>query len=1304
MSWPLPAQYALSIGVVLAALGVRWLIDPYAGDRLQLLLVAVVLLPLLVIVRAGPFLAAATVGWSLSRYFFFPPRASLAIAGPIEALTLGLYGAALLAAGLTAWFAGRLHDVSAQAEHARARLAAIVEASDDAIISKSLDGTIRSWNAGAERLFGYSQKEAVGQPISIIVPPELLAEQRQILQRIRGGERVDHFETVRMSKDCRRLVVSISISPVRDERGRLVGASKIARNITESKLADERIAALRDDLRSHAEERDALLSVLPVGVFVARDAECSQITMNAAGAEMLWIEPGMNASKSSDDGALLPFRVFREGVEVSAEELPMQRAARTAQPVWGETFELRHNDGRKRWLYEYAVPLFGEEGRVRGCVGAFVDITGRKEAEQLIEKRAAEQGALFRLTDRLHRAGSLEEVYDAALDSITSALGCDRASILLFDEHEVMRFVAWRRLSDNYRAAAAGHSPWKADEKHPEPITMPDLAASEIGEPLRSVIEQEGIRALGFIPLVTEGRLIGKFMLYYDAPHDFSAGEIELALIIARQLAFGVERKRADAQRRRTQEALRQSEARHRKLAARLTLLLQTTSHLIKSLDVDELLASVLGLSRELVAADAFAVWRQDAAGVWSAVSSEGLSEEFISSSIQAAQDASVPVEAIVVQPEDLADRSTPLLHARWKHYEREGIGSLMILPLYIHGQVTGTLVFYCRTPHHFGSTEVESARALANIAAAAITTAELYDAQSQLLRRAEDAAVRESFLAAAGAILAESLDYEQTLANVARAAVPEFADWCGVDLSDDQGQLRRLAVAHIDPAKVSLAHELTERYPTPPDAPSGPQHVLRTGEPELVSEIGEDLLRMRARDEHHRRLLEQADIRSYICVPIRGRAGIPGTMTFVAGTGKRRFDERDLSVAIEIARRAGQAIDNAMLYRDRQRSEEALRDADRRKDEFLATLAHELRNPLAPIRSALEIMKRTDGSQMTPVEARRAIERQVEQLVRLVDDLLDVSRITRDRLELRKAPAELAPIIRQAIETSCPLADAEEQTVEVSLPAGPVYLEADAVRLGQVFSNLLNNACKFTPRGGTIRIAARRQGGSVSISVKDEGIGIPAEKLGSIFEMFSQVDKSLEKAQGGLGIGLTLAKRLVELHDGSISVRSDGPGRGSEFIVRLPVASHLTESEIPAEPDQTNGELADFSGVAGRILVVDDNVDAARTLALLLRMAGSETEIAHDGVTALERAERFRPEAILLDIGMPGMSGHDVCRAIRRRKWGQDVVIIALTGWGQDEDRRRSHAAGFDGHLVKPVEPQTIRQTIGELLASREA
>src|SRR5690606_31345276 len=204
------------------------------------------------------------------------------------------------AAGLTARFAGRLHDVSAQAEHARARLAAIVEASDDAIISKSLDGVILSWNAGAERLFGYSEKEAVGQPISIIVPPELLAEQRQILQRIRGGERVDHFETVRMSKDCRRLVVSISISPVRDERGRLVGASKIARNITESKLADERIAALRDDLRSHAEERDALLSVLPVGVFVARDAECSQITMNAAGAEMLWIEPGMNASKSSD--------------------------------------------------------------------------------------------------------------------------------------------------------------------------------------------------------------------------------------------------------------------------------------------------------------------------------------------------------------------------------------------------------------------------------------------------------------------------------------------------------------------------------------------------------------------------------------------------------------------------------------------------------------------------------------------------------------------------------------------------------------------------------------------------------------------------------------------------------------------------------------------------------------------------------------------------------------------------------------------------------------------------------------------
>lgn len=388
----------------------------------------------------------------------------------------------------------------------------------------------------------------------------------------------------------------------------------------------------------------------------------------------------------------------------------------------------------------------------------------------------------------------------------------------------------------------------------------------------------------------------------------------------------------------------------------------------------------------------------------------------------------------------------------------------------------------------------------------------------------------------------------------------------------------------------------------------------------------------------------------------------------------------------------------------ERRRMEDSLRglaadlaEADRRKDEFLATLAHELRNPLAPLSNTLEILKRSSGPDASVRQGLETMERQLEQLVRLVDDLLDLSRITHNRIELRKRHVDLAAVLRQAVLAAQPLADAARHTIEVNVPSEPIYLHADPVRLTQVFDNLLNNSCKYTPPGGTIRVTVQRDGQSAVATVTDTGIGIPHDKLASIFDMFAQVDRTLEQSQGGLGIGLTLVKRLVEMHGGLVEAQSAGEGQGSAFVVRLPVAPG-----VAAQAGQAAASETQTSSARHRILVVDDNEDSADSLALLLQLTGHQVFTAHDGPDALDAAEQHRPDVVLLDIGLPVLNGYDVCRRIREQPWGQTMVLVALTGWGQDEDRRRSQDAGFDDHLVKPVDHTRLLALLSTLTEPR--
>ena len=386
-----------------------------------------------------------------------------------------------------------------------------------------------------------------------------------------------------------------------------------------------------------------------------------------------------------------------------------------------------------------------------------------------------------------------------------------------------------------------------------------------------------------------------------------------------------------------------------------------------------------------------------------------------------------------------------------------------------------------------------------------------------------------------------------------------------------------------------------------------------------------------------------------------------------------------------------GDLVGVVLVFRDvteQRNAERALKQADRIKDEFLATLSHELRNPLVPIRNAAQLLKQAELPDADSRWSRDVIERQVFIIARLLDDLLDVSRITRGKLELRRETVTLSSIVDSAVETSKPLIDSAGVKFHLAVPSEPIYVDADPVRMAQVVSNLLNNAARYTDRGGDVWITLRSDGKDASISVKDTGIGIDAGVLPGIFEMFSQAKPALERSRGGLGIGLALVRGVVDLHGGKIEAKSEGSGRGSEFIVTLPAVAAPTSSNRANETPDSPQAVRDGKC---RVLVAEDNADAAESLVRLLRLKGHDVQAAYDGRQAIAEAEKFKPTIALLDIGLPDLTGYDVARHVRSQDWGKEMVLVALTGWGQEEDKRRTREAGFDQHIVKPVDPMLL-------------
>jgi signal transduction histidine kinase len=584
------------------------------------------------------------------------------------------------------------------------------------------------------------------------------------------------------------------------------------------------------------------------------------------------------------------------------------------------------------------------------------------------------------------------------------------------------------------------------------------------------------------------------------------------------------------------------------------------------------------------------------------------------------------------------------------------------------------------------------------------LTATVLLGWQSSAHRRAR-AALR--LLADAGALLGASLDYASRLTAAARVAVADYADGCIIDSLDESGTLCCASAAHTDPDREKQLRLAAEQQPPSISAPRGLAEVLRSGQPLACSRLTEALLAELVPEEPRRQALQDLGIRSLLIVPLCARGRRLGTMTLLSSRWLRRFRRADLALAADLAQRAAMAIDNARLYREAREMEEALRSraeqlaaANREKDEFLAVVAHELRGPLAALRGSLEVL-RVYQPEASPAEASQGImARQLDALARLVDDLLDVTRITQGKAGLRRQPVDLNDVLQAAEVTCRPLLDARGHSLTMTLARDGCPIDGDPHRLEQVFVNLLTNAAKYTDPGGHIWLSAAREAEAgvapqALVSVRDTGIGMSAEFLPHAFDLFAQGPEAPGRSQGGLGIGLALVRRLVEMHGGSVAAHSDGPGRGSEFVVRLP----LLTLEGGGWREERPGPLPRRKPRAPLdILVVDDNIDAAETLALLLRMHGHQVRVASDGPRALALVRERPADVVLLDLGLPGMDGHEVGRRLRREVGLDKALVVALTGSSAEDDRRRSREAGFDHHLVKPVDPEELDR----LLASQ--
>jgi PAS domain S-box-containing protein len=1253
-----------------------------------------------------------------------------------------------------------------ESEH---RSRAIVEHAPVGISERDLEGRFTDANPRFCEITGYTRDELLGKHFAEITHPDEVAEEQRQFKSIAVGEIPSYMLEKRyVRKDGSTVWVNTVVSVVRDAEGRPRRAVGVVQDITDRKRADETLRASREELR---------VTLASIGDAVAvTDAQGRVVFLNNAAQDLT----GWGQQEAAGRQLEEVFRIVDETTRWPAEA-PVKRALRGGSGV-GPTSQavLLRRAGHEVPIEDSAAPIKGPDGKVTGAVLVFRDVTERRKTADALRERERFIGRVLDTTpevvyvyDVAERRiifinGQVKRTLGVTPDEVRDLRQQFFARYYHPDDRDRLRDPAARYhgaadgqiLEAEYRMRHAdGTWHWFANREivfMRDPggaprqvlgVTADITARKRAQEAVRESEERfrlmadsapvmiwvngpEGCqfvnRAYTDFVGVSEGELLGAGWACFAHPEDHDAYVQAYTKAAAARAPFAAEVR------------FRRHDGEYRWLRSqgvpRFTPAGEYLGHVGGCVDItdrkhaEEALRA--GEERLRLALDAgrTGIWDWDVRNnrmIWS----ERLYELF------------------GVKPGEIGTRAedfTKLAHPEDLGRVNEAIRRAL------QQREPYQLEFRVVRPDGEVRWHATSGRVLYDDAGRPVrmlgATIDITDR-----KRAEE---RFRFLAEFGATLAAAgLEHETALRAAARLVVPTLGDYCIIHLAGDDGDIRQVAEAHVDPTKEELLRQIPHVYRPLANPRSRIPEVIRTGEPDFVPEPPTEIAESFTPDPEPRRIFRALGPKSWMTVPLAARGRNLGCLSLVYSDSGRRYREDDLHFAAELARRAALAVDNARLYAE-------VREADRRKDEFLAVLAHELRNPLAPVRNSLEILRRAGQDPAVLGEALEVMERQLGHLIRLVDDLLDVSRITKGKIVLNKKPVELATVVRSAVEASQPLVDSKGHHLSVTLPTLPVWLDADLTRLAQVVSNLLNNSARYTPPGGRIELSADvigggrpdkeihgppdkdtrahddtvlgtqsppsstsvaglaalpasvlphapagegRPGGEVVIRVRDNGVGIPSEMLPVVFDMFAQADRPLERSQGGLGIGLTLVKRLVEMHGGAVEARSDGPGQGSEFIVRLPALS-VGEGNAPrAEAGVLWEEQpAAAAGQGKHVLIVDDNHDAADSLAAMLRLMGCGVRVAYDGPTALEMARHSPPELMVVDLAMPTVDGYEVARRARQAPELSGVVLVALTGWGQPEDRRRSADAGFDHHLTKPADPRALEAILASVGPSK--
>ena len=1106
-------------------------------------------------------------------------------------------------------------------------------------------GHVQTWNRGAERLKGYRADEIIGQHFSAFYRPEDRWNCAVELDVARRDGRVED-EGLRVRKDGSLFWANVVITCLRDDAGQVLGFAKVTRDVTERRRAEE---SLRE-----SEERFRLLveGVKDYAIFML-DPRGVVATWNV-GAERI---KGYRADQIIGQH----FSKFYPEEDLRAGKCEMELEVATREGRFEDEGWRLRSDGSRFWANVVITALHDPRSELIGFAKVTRDLTERRNAEQeqvrIARVARARVHALAELSEGLAGALSVEDIGRAVASQGTTFARADISTLYALNEQtKDLQLVAEHGCApevldkiqqigpdsgDPCYAIGIGRSP---------PVWIETWDEYQAFFPRLASLPTRGPRTQAFacVPLEAEGKTIGMLGVGFLEPRRFSSYEREFIGTFARQCAQALARVRR-------MQAERAAYSVAEGLRASLATTVRSIGDAVIATDAAGIVTLLNGVAEELTGySEAEALGRP-------------LTEVF--------QIVNEHTRAVVESPVDRVLES---------------------------GAIVGLANHTVLIARDGRETPIDDSGAPIRGPSGAIEGVVLVFRDVTERKRDES---RRMFLADATSALAQSLDYEVTIARVAHMAVPRLADWCCVDLVvDAESRPKRLAIAHVDPNKVELAWQLSQRYPTNPEATTGIANVLRTGRSELHSQIPDELLALGCVDAEQLRITRNLRLNSAMIVPLLARDRVLGVMSFVFAESGRRYTEEDLRTAEDLARRCATAIENAQLYLSEQRARRSADVANRAKDEFLAVVSHELRTPLNAILGWAKLLGNPEFDERRRTGAVGTIERNAVAMAQLVEDLLDMSRVISGKMRLEVQQVELPRVVESAIDSVRPAATAKGVEIAAVLDNTVPTLYGDSTRLQQITWNLLSNAVKFTAKGGRVDVVIRRAESSIEVSVADTGRGIAASFLPYVFDPFRQEDASASRSRGGLGLGLAITKQLVELHGGHISVHSAGEGHGATFVVTLPISA-VTTNEAPsqraARQFRTDGSFERPPHLRGlRILVVDDEEDARGLVAAILEDCGCEVTMAGSAAEALRRLSEAVPDLLISDIGMPDEDGYDLIRKVRAlpREEGGDIPATALTAWARPEDRRRMLNAGYSMHLPKPVEPAELVAVVATL------